>query len=488
MYALEGLDELDEQIILKRLSDDHPQVRRHATRLAEQLPASEALCRRLVRLSDDDSLAVRCQLAFTIGSIDCKDRISVLAALIARDPDDVWMQTAVQSSLADGAGALFAAAVQNPQFRSASAGRFLSKLASQIGQQNREADIRLAIAAIPTLPESDAAFALPVIGELVKTRGRSGSLLRELSSAGELKAIDTIAAKMIRSSVSTAADDSIDATKRIAAINALSFGALDDVEPTLVSLIDNRQPHGVQQAAITTLGKFNSARVAGPLLEAWRSLSPRLRETTTEVLFARSERTLALFDAVDADVIAVGSLAKSRLQVAAKSKNSSVKSRAAKYLESAGSKRRGDVVQAYSDALELSGDVQRGRALFGKECSVCHKVEGIGHEMGPNLATMKSRGPETILVNVLDPNREVNPQYLNYVVLTEDGRAMTGMIAAESATSITLRRAESSMDTVLRVDIDQLQSTGLSIMPEGMEEKIDKQSMADLIAYLMQVK
>ena len=88
---------------------------------------------------------------------------------------------------------------------------------------------------------------------------------------------------------------------------------------------------------------------------------------------------------------------------------------------------------------------------------------------------------------MLDPNREVNPQYLNYVVLTEEGRAITGMIAAESATSVTLQRAESASDTVLRVDIDQLQSTGLSIMPEGMEETIDQQSMADIIAYLMQV-
>ena len=119
---------------------------------------------------------------------------------------------------------------------------------------------------------------------------------------------------------------------------------------------------------------------------------------------------------------------------------------------------------------------------------MCHKVEGFGHEIGPNLATIKTRGPETILVNVLDPNREVNPLYLNYAVLTEDGRAMTGMIAAESATSITLRRAESATDTVLRIDIEQLQSTGLSIMPEGMEEAINQQMMADIIAYLMAVK
>jgi putative heme-binding domain-containing protein len=61
------------------------------------------------------------------------------------------------------------------------------------------------------------------------------------------------------------------------------------------------------------------------------------------------------------------------------------------------------------------------------------------------------------------------------------------MLAAETAGSVTLRRAEGAEDTVLRSDIDELQSTGQSVMPEGLEKQLDRQSMADLIAYLMQV-
>jgi putative heme-binding domain-containing protein len=116
---------------------------------------------------------------------------------------------------------------------------------------------------------------------------------------------------------------------------------------------------------------------------------------------------------------------------------------------------------------------------------MCHKAEGFGHEIGPNLAAMKSRGAESILVNVLDPNREVNPQYLGYLVLTHDGRTLTGMISGEGATSITLRRAESATDEVLRSDIERIQSTGLSIMPEGFEEVIYHEEMSDLISYIL---
>jgi putative heme-binding domain-containing protein len=91
-------------------------------------------------------------------------------------------------------------------------------------------------------------------------------------------------------------------------------------------------------------------------------------------------------------------------------------------------------------------------------------------------------------VNVLDPNREVNPQYVNYILQTNAGKSITGLVAAETATSVTLRRQENQSDTVLRGDIDTLRSSGLSIMPEGLEKNLDKQAMADLIAYLLSLK
>ena len=98
---------------------------------------------------------------------------------------------------------------------------------------------------------------------------------------------------------------------------------------------------------------------------------------------------------------------------------------------------------------------------------------------------MKTRGAETLLASILDPNSEVNPQYVNYLVVTLEGRVISGMIVDEGATSITLKKDEGVTETVLRVDIDQIKNTGLSLMPQGLEETLDKQAIADLIAYLM---
>ena len=81
---------------------------------------------------------------------------------------------------------------------------------------------------------------------------------------------------------------------------------------------------------------------------------------------------------------------------------------------------------------------------------------------------MRNRGREAILLNVLDPNREVNPQFLNYTVTTTAGRVLTGMITAETANSITLTRADNKADTILRIDIDTMISSGVTLMPEGL--------------------
>jgi putative membrane-bound dehydrogenase-like protein len=486
MYALSGLGQLDSDTLLERLGDPHEQVRRHALRLSESLPGSAVLAQRLGELADDDSIEVRYQLAFTVGQLPAEQRVETLRRILRRDAGDIWMQTAVQSSLSDAVAELFALLVEDEPFlRSPAAAAFLQQLAQQISQQDRSEDLRRAVQAIERLPADDAGLLLPLIAELLRTRGRAGSGLTRLSESGQLDTIDQLRVRLIKAAIQRAADEDLDNQARVSAIAALAFGAMADVEPTLVSLIDTRQPDRVQQAAITSLGSFSSPRVAAPILAAWRGLSPQLRQTASDVLYMRPERTVALLDAVEDGTLSVADLDKARLQIAARSNDAEVRSRAEKYLALSATPRRDEVVAAYRSALGTTGDIERGRAHFRKHCAACHKVEDFGHEIGPNLATIKSRGAETVLVNVLDPSREVNPQYLNYIAVTVDGRTLTGMIVAESATSITLGRAEAAQDTILRVDLEQLQSTGRSIMPEGLEEAIDPQAMADLLAYLL---
>jgi putative heme-binding domain-containing protein len=160
-----------------------------------------------------------------------------------------------------------------------------------------------------------------------------------------------------------------------------------------------------------------------------------------------------------------------------------VREQAGKLLDVAAPKRT-EVVEAHLDVLELTGNADHGREVFKKNCAICHRKDGHGTEVGADLATVVTRTPEALLISILDPNREVDPKYLQYTVLTVDGLAKSGMIAGETATSITLKREEGVTETVPRAEIESIQSTGMTLMPEGLEKSIDKQSLADLIAYL----
>jgi putative heme-binding domain-containing protein len=104
--------------------------------------------------------------------------------------------------------------------------------------------------------------------------------------------------------------------------------------------------------------------------------------------------------------------------------------------------------------------------------------------VGPSLETIQHRSPQEILIHVLDPNREVSPQFLDYSVRLVDGRVLTGMIAGESDGGITLLRAQRQEDAIRRFEIEDIVSSGKSLMPEGMEQKISVEEMGDLIGYL----
>jgi putative membrane-bound dehydrogenase-like protein len=145
---------------------------------------------------------------------------------------------------------------------------------------------------------------------------------------------------------------------------------------------------------------------------------------------------------------------------------------------------RAPVVERYRAALALKGDLERGRALARKACLVCHRSNGEGQDVGPDLATVKARTPEDLILHILDPNREVNPQFASTRIRTSEGDIVDGIVAAETATSLTLKMPEGKTVTLLLSRIEKRVTSPLSLMPEGLEQAVDLQGMADLLDFL----
>jgi putative heme-binding domain-containing protein len=105
-------------------------------------------------------------------------------------------------------------------------------------------------------------------------------------------------------------------------------------------------------------------------------------------------------------------------------------------------------------------------------------------DIGPDISDTRTKTPEALLADILNPNQAIDNNYVNYIVMTKNGKVVSGLIATETAASITLRRAANESDTILRQDIEEIASSGISLMPEGMEKHLTVPEMADLLSFL----
>jgi putative heme-binding domain-containing protein len=481
LYALSGLGALDARAVVAALNDADPHVRVHALRLAEPLCSDDVrLEHRLVAMTAADDPLVRYQLAFSLGALPESKPASAIAALAVRDGASPWVSTALLSSSSRCAGAVFRTLADDAGFRGTQHGRAL--LAALVGQTG-----------MAGLPEQLAVVLETLEGPLAGDRPLARSIvlaLLSVSTAASQVRLEgpaaAIMAEILAESSATAADPKKPAAARTAAIRALRFSPFDDVRALLAGLLVSQQRPDLQSTAIDTLARFDDDRVASIVLEAWPGFSPKLRATAAEALFSRPKWIAALLDAVERGSIGRGDVDPARLELLKSDPDPGVRKRAERIVAEALHARQ-DVVAGYQRALQLPGEPQRGKALFKTHCSSCHRLESVGESVGADLTAIRDRGVESVLLNILDPNREVKPQYQSYVVVTTSGRIVTGMITAESANSLTIRRPDAGEETLLRLQVEELRSTGLSYMPEGLEKQIDVAAMADLLAYLNSV-
>ena len=142
------------------------------------------------------------------------------------------------------------------------------------------------------------------------------------------------------------------------------------------------------------------------------------------------------------------------------------------------------VVERLAPALKLSGNRSAGAAAFGKTCLPCHYLQGRGVRVGPDLSGISARPPEDLLVDLLDPSRQVAPEYAAYEITLTDGETVTGLYASETETRITVRRPGAQDANIPRNQIASLKATGKSLMPDGLETGMSQQDLADLISFL----
>ena len=254
------------------------------------------------------------------------------------------------------------------------------------------------------------------------------------------------------------------------------------LEDLLVSLIDASEPEPVQAAAARAYGRLEGPAQAGFFLERWRSMTPPVRAEAAQALIRTPERITKLLDAIEEGSVQPWTLASTRNRLMMQP-DPKIRERARRLLL-APQKQREKVVEQYRTALELQGDRVRGAPVFERVCSKCHLLNGVGHDVGPDLETIRGRPGYLLLNDILMPNQSIAQTYESYVIETLDGRIIDGVIGPQSPASITLRREGGEEDVIQRQDIKDMYASDLSAMAADVEEQISVQQMADLIRYI----
>jgi putative membrane-bound dehydrogenase-like protein len=478
IWTLADLGGLDEASALAGLNDTDPRVREAIVEAVEPLLGkSSAVADAVLRLADDGAPRVRFRLALLLGNWEDHRAGEALAKLARCDGRDAWMRAAILCSAMPHVGALLAgllggdpAAPPPPEIVEP-----MLALAGALPGGLDEAAAR-SIGRPAGQGGRFAAWQFSALAGLLAARERSKGLAIDL---------DRPFAGLWESARRLVSDQAGDESERIAAVSLLRHNAARDVgdRDRLAGLLRPRVPVAVQQAAVAALGHVNEPQIADVLLAGWKGYSPQMRVTVLDTLLTRREWSASLLTALEANRIAAGEIDPARRQRLTRRRDPALRARAEAVFQHQAPARKA-VVDAYRPALKLAGDPAAGAAVFKKQCASCHRLGADGVEVGPDLATLNDKSRESLLSAILDPNRAVEAKYAAFTVATVDGRVLSGLVASESATSVTLRRQEGKDDVLLRSEIDEMSTTGQSLMPEGIEKDVTPRDLADLIAYI----
>ena len=330
------------------------------------------------------------------------------------------------------------------------------------------------------------------LGFLAKLDDSSGAntfaalegLLQGLKRKRQPSAVSGLPAAM-KYAVETACDSKGAVDRRVGCIRL--FGHLPatcDLESNaLAKLLRTEEPAAVKSAAIEAAGRIGSTTALKALVANWTRLSPMQRRATLDVLLQTSSGIEVLMTVLESKIVPAAELDAARRNRLLQQSPTNFRDRAAKIFESL-LKNRDVALAAYKSVDHQHGDAARGKAVFAKNCAGCHRLDDVGFAVGPDLATVALKPPAYLLMEILDPNRNLDARYIGYNVLTADGRTLSGLLAGETDSSISLLGQDGKQMDLLRSDIERIAATGKSLMPEGLEQQIPPAQMSDLLAYL----
>jgi len=495
IWTLDGLGELKSSDVVQAMRSANAHVRQDASKLSSKFLDEPAMLSHLLALADDPDANVRFQVVLSLGETDSPSAIQSLAKIAHRDATDDWSVNAILTSSKERSGAIFADLVHAADAATVSASpghvRLMRELATIVGARG---DLKELEGLLRTIGGSKKQ------GVWWQTAGLSGlatGLARHHGSLGRVTLAKLLSdpptalsecvlpvRELLAKTAAVAMDVAVPLSDRVTAIELLGYQPFDQSVSAFQRLFASIQPIEVQLASLEAMQQSGGDRAAKLILDQWPVLGPKVRPAAMNVLLRRVNTTRQTLEAMAAGKLQAAVVDIDQRARLLKHPDADIQDLAKKIFGSEVSADRVEVAREYHPSLTMQASRAAGQQVYDRICSKCHRIDGRGFEVGPDISDVRNRSREALLYDILDPNQKLEPKFTAYQVLTDDGLVFQGLMVSETPEAIVLRLAEGKEQTISRQEIEELQANGKSLMPEGVEKDITVQQMADLLEYL----
>lgn len=259
------------------------------------------------------------------------------------------------------------------------------------------------------------------------------------------------------------------------------------VDP-LLALLAAKESDAIKKATLGSLQAYKDARIGAAVVKQLPQLTGELRETAESLLVSRRDWSQEFVAAIADKRVPAKSVSLATVRKMLLHRDERVAALIKEHwgeVKGATTAQMNAQVDRFATIVQNGkGDPYPGKKMFTAKCATCHVLHAVGGIVGPDLTPFKRDDIQQLLLHIVNPNAEIREGYENSVVVTESGRTISGIVLEKDARVVVLRTSDGQRVVLAKDEIESMNVTGISLMPEGLLDGLSDQEVRDLFAYL----
>ncbi|HSH96500.1 MAG TPA: c-type cytochrome, partial [Roseimicrobium sp.] len=283
------------------------------------------------------------------------------------------------------------------------------------------------------------------------------------------------------------ADPKIPEADRKRTLALLAERRVEASVPALLTMLKQEKSESLRMESLNTLQRFGDPRVATASLEAYPTMTAKLRSAVLTMLSSRADWAKALMQAVDTGKIKKEQVSIGSLLTIQGFKDDGMDTLILKHwgqLRKSNEEKEQRIAAVRKLVTSGKGDLAAGRELFKIACSACHTLNGEGAKIGPELTGYERDNLDFMIPAIVDPSLGIREEFIGYNVTTKDDQSLTGLIIENNPLAIVLMDLSQNKAVIPREQIKLLKASQISLMPEGLLDAMTEQQIRDLFSYI----